>query len=120
MGTVALAPAKSIRPARKVPLPGVAALVLLLEVLDRELGIVLERIQGLVAEQLLDVVHVGAAADQLCCTAPAVMPSTGLCRVDCRWRPALSLFAPISAQTPILFAGVPRHNTSLISPLSAP
>ena len=48
-----------------VPLPGVAFLVGLLQIIDGELGVMPEGVQGLVAEQLLDVVHVGPAPDQL-------------------------------------------------------
>ena len=48
-----------------VPLPGVAFLVGLLQIIDGEPGIMSEGVQGLVAEQLLDVVHVGPAPDQL-------------------------------------------------------
>lgn len=39
---------------RSLPLPGMAALVLLLEILDGEPGVVLEGVERLVAEQFLD------------------------------------------------------------------
>ena len=59
-----------------IPLPGMTPLVLLLQVVDREFGVVLERVQRLVAEQFLDVVHAGAPAQQFRRTAPAIMPSS--------------------------------------------
>jgi hypothetical protein len=46
-------------------LPGMTLLVRGLEVVDGQLGVVSERVQGLVAEQFLDVVKIGSAPDQL-------------------------------------------------------
>ena len=43
--------------------PGVAFLVGLLQVLNGQFGVGLEHIQGFMAEQFLDVVHIGAAPD---------------------------------------------------------
>ena len=43
----------------------------LLQIIDGEPGVMPEGVQGLVAEQLLDVVHVGPAPDQLRGTASA-------------------------------------------------
>ena len=54
-----------------IPLPGMAALVLLLEVEDREPRVVLEGVERLVAEQFLDVVHAGAAAQKFRCATAA-------------------------------------------------
>ena len=44
--------------------------VRLLQVKDGQLGVVLERGEGLVTEELFDVVHVRAGSDELGCAAP--------------------------------------------------
>ena len=47
-----------------IPLPGMAFPVGLLQVADGEPGVVAQGFQGFVAQQVLDVVDVGAAADE--------------------------------------------------------
>ena len=51
-------------------LPRMTLFVSLLKVGDSELRIVFQGLQGLVAEQLLDVVEIGSTPDQLGCAAP--------------------------------------------------
>ena len=53
-----------------LPLPRVAPVVLFLEVEDREFGVMLEGVQRLVPQQLLDVVHVGTAAERFSSATP--------------------------------------------------
>ena len=75
-----------------IPLPRMIPRVGLLQIDDGEQGVVLQGVQGLVAEKLLDVVHVGAAADQLRCTAAAegvrgdVRVKPGMARPPCTSR----------------------------------
>jgi len=45
-----------------------AAFVRSLKIGDSKAGIVLEGVEGLMAEQFLDVVHVGTGSEQLGCT----------------------------------------------------
>ena len=54
-----------------IPLPRMTLPVRVAQVGDGQLGVVLEGVEGLVTEQLLDVVHVGAGAEQFSGTRSA-------------------------------------------------
>jgi hypothetical protein len=60
-----------------------------LEVGDGELGVVAEGVEGLVAEELFDVVEVGAGADELGGAGAAEGVREWRCAdAKTRWRPA--------------------------------
>ncbi len=55
----------------------------LLEILDGQLRVGLEHVEGFVSEQFLDVVHVGTAADEFgCAAAPERMGGDGHIEVE--------------------------------------